>query len=238
MGDHTPSKQGPRGPGPRTGASDVALIGGDGEAWVAIHEHIETHLGPVESVFHELLSDQLHVDVHLVRPTPERPHWTLVTSGMSDRPMNSPDADDRYAELFLSLPGNWPLGNDAFEDEANYWPLRWLTTLARLPHDYDTWLGWGHTVPNGDPAEPFAPSTSFCCWLVLPPLLAPEEFGELQVRPEKRIRFLALVPLYEDEMQYKLDEGAQELVQRFEARGVTELVHVGRPSACRPAAQG
>jgi hypothetical protein len=222
----------------RQRGSGFTPAGGDEGAITAITTHIETHLGPVDWVFHEVVSDLVHIDVHLVKPTPERPHWTLVTSGMSDRPMNAPDASDRYAELFLSLPGDWPLHQADFAEEANYWPVRWLKALARLPHEYDTWLGWGHTIPNGDPAEPFAESTSFCCWLVLPPLLAPEEFGELEVSDDKRIRFLALVPLYEDEMNYKLEEGAQELVQRFERRGVSELVDVGRLSVMRPAAQG
>jgi hypothetical protein len=238
MGDDRVSKGGSRILRHHPRASDFTPVDGDGDAIAAITEHITTHLGPVDWVFHEIVSDLVHIDIHLVRPTPQRPHWTLVTSGMSDRAMNAPEPDDRYAELFLSLPDDWPLRQEDFTDEANYWPVRWLTALARLPHEYDTWLGWGHTIPNGDPAEPFAPSTSFCCWLVLPPLLAPEAFGELEVRPDKLVHFLALVPLYEDEMSYKLEEGAQELVQRFEARGVTELVDVGRLSVMRPAAQG
>ncbi len=51
-----------------------------------ISSHIEAHLGKVETVFHEILSDIVHIDVHFVKPTSEFPFVRLVTSGMSDLP--------------------------------------------------------------------------------------------------------------------------------------------------------
>lgn len=69
----------------------------------------------------------------------------------------------RYTELCIFLPANWPLESEpyqtieeTFKDENNYWPLRWLKKLARFPHEYNTWIGRGHTIPNGEAAEPFA----------------------------------------------------------------------------------
>jgi len=56
-----------------------------------ISDHVERHIGPIESVFHEIISDTVHVDVHFVPPTEARPWTTLVTSGMSDRPMAAPE---------------------------------------------------------------------------------------------------------------------------------------------------
>ena len=29
-----------------------------------------------------------------------------------------------------------------------FWPIQMLKFLARFPHEYKTWLGWGHTIPN------------------------------------------------------------------------------------------
>ena len=37
-----------------------------------IEKHADRYLGEAESVFHELVSDQVHIDVHIIRPTPER----------------------------------------------------------------------------------------------------------------------------------------------------------------------
>ena len=38
--------------------------------------------------------------------------------------------------------------------------------LARLPHEFQTLLWQGHTVPNGDPALPYARNTKLCGALV------------------------------------------------------------------------
>jgi len=57
----------------------------------------------------------------------------------------------RWAELVLCLSRDWPVGQTDINDERHFWPLPWLWKLARFPHEYRTWLGYGHTVPNGDP---------------------------------------------------------------------------------------
>ena len=41
---------------------------GDSENIEAISEHIAEHIGPVDSVFHEIISDLVHIDVHVVKP--------------------------------------------------------------------------------------------------------------------------------------------------------------------------
>lgn len=46
----------------------------------------------------------------------------------------------------LFLPENWPTSSDAFKDDKYYWPIKLLKQLARFPHEYNTWLGYGHTI--------------------------------------------------------------------------------------------
>jgi hypothetical protein len=209
--------------------------GGDEQCLERITQHIERYVGPIASVFHELVSDLVHVDVHVVDPTPERDYYTLITSGMSDRPMSPPpDADDLlFAELMICLPPDWPLTKEAFKDENNYWPVRWLKMLARLPHEYETWLFTSHTVPNGDPAQPFADNTEMCCALLLDPVLFDDEFRTLAIDAHKAIHFLALVPLYFEEMECKLRDGYDALLRRLDRAGVNELLDVRRKNACR-----
>jgi hypothetical protein len=208
---------------------------GDSEAIEQISGHIERHLGPVANVFHEILSDLVHIDVHVVEPTDERPFYTLVTSGMSDRPMNVPPEcqDLRFAELMISLPADWPMTQEAFRQDDVFWPVRGLKFLARFPHEYETWLSWGHTIPNGDPPEPFADNTSLCCMLLLSPVRAPDEFSSLQIDHEKTINFYSLVPLYQEEMEFKLEQGTDALIERFAEHNVTELLDIQRPNVCR-----
>src|SRR5262245_24163080 len=71
---------------------------GDGPTIDKITDHIGAFVGPADSVFHELISDLVHVDVHLVQPRKKRNYYTLVTSGMSDRPMAAPEdhPDKKY----------------------------------------------------------------------------------------------------------------------------------------------
>ncbi len=135
-----------------------------------LSHHIEEHVGEIEMVFHELISDLVHVDVHWIKATPQRPFHVLVTTGMSDLPMTVPKGAEahRYAELAIALPADWNMNEADWQDEDHYWPIRWLKMLARFPHEYETWLAVPHTVPNGDPAERFAPSTALCGWLISP----------------------------------------------------------------------
>jgi hypothetical protein len=71
-----------------------------------IERHIEKHIGEISMVFHEMIADIVHIDIHQVPPGKDRPYWTLVTSGMSDLPMKTPEGaeDFAYAELMLCLP--------------------------------------------------------------------------------------------------------------------------------------
>ena len=201
----------------------------------AIVAHVERHLGPVGGVWHELVSDLVHVDLHVVEPTDDRPFPTIVTTGMSDAPMRIPsELGDSlgYAELTIGLPADWPLTQEAFEDEAHYWPLRLLKGLARLPHAYDTWLGPGHTIPHGDPATAYAEGVDFCCALILPPVSAPQEFWTLELTDTKAVDFYAVYPLYPEEMQFKLENGMDALLERFQAAGITDRLDPGRVNTC------
>jgi hypothetical protein len=200
----------------------------------AVSRHVGRYVGKVEHVFHEIVSDLVHIDVHLVPPHRHRPFVTLVTSGMSSLPMTlPPDCDaPSYAELLLCLPPDWPLDQDDFKDEANFWPIRLLKFLARLPHEYDTWLGVGHTIPNGDPPAPFDPSTELCCALIVPPSLFDERFNELALSDDKVLQFYALMPLYREEMEFKLRHGTEALLRRFASVGICEVLDPQRPNVC------
>ena len=204
---------------------------GDPEHIQAISNHIEKYLGPVHTVLHEIVSDLVHIDVHVVEPTDERPWLTLVTSGMSAAPMRVPSEtgeEMHWAELMISLPPDWALSPQAFEDEANYWPIRSLKMLARLPHAHDTWLGLGHTVPNGDPPEPLAEGTDFIGFMVYPSVTAPEDFWLLELTPNKAVAFYAIYPLYLEEMALKLEWGLDPLLERLGEGQVTDLVDTSR----------
>jgi hypothetical protein len=222
---------------PRTKPFQAAI--GDGDKIKQISEHIEKHIGPVSGVFHEIVSDLVHVDVHMVPATATRNFQSLITSGMSDRPMKVPEGaeDYRYAELMICLPPTWPVDQASFKDEKNYWPVRWLKTIARFPHEYDTWIGPGHTIPTGDPATPYASNTKLCGMAVVPPMLSPKAFHQLEL-PDRIVNFYALWPLYRQEMDLKLKLGMDGLLAQLGKTPETnpenvEIVTPNRKNACR-----
>lgn len=207
---------------------------GDAEHIDAISQHIETFIGPVEMVFHELVSDLVHIDVHHVLPTPERDFHTLITTGMSERPMTVPDGAEefQFAELMVCLPPSWKLTREDFTDEDNYWPIRLLKTLARLPHEYETWLGPGHTIPNGgEVPQPYASNTQFCCAMIVPAVRFGREFVRCGLPDGRLVNFYSVWPLLADETEFKLKHGYDELLDRLLSRGVTDLIDVSRRSA-------
>jgi Suppressor of fused protein (SUFU) len=205
---------------------------GDPELIDAIDRHLERAFGDDGNVFHELVSDLVHLDVHFIPARGERSWSTLVTCGMAERPMTVPDSleEYRYAELLLALPSDWPLTEDAFADERVYWPIRLLKDLGRLPHEFETFLYYGHSIPNGDPPEPYAAGTKLCGALISPPLLVPDGFEQLQVSDDRVVHFYAVSVLHRDELEYKLEHGAEALWERLDEAGVTELVDPARAS--------
>jgi hypothetical protein len=202
----------------------------------AIDRHIARHFGPAETVWHELISDLVHLDVHVVAPSAARPYYTLVTSGMSERPMTVPPGANvsPYAELMMCLPSDWPMTQEAFRDEGAYWPVRLLKTVARLPHMYDTWIGLWHSVPNGDPAEPYAPGVPFAAVLVAPMVLNEPEASTIRTDSGKEISLLALVPLHPEEMDLKVAQGTEALLDAFDRVTISELVNLSRPNSVKP----
>ncbi len=205
----------------------------DGDHIEAIGEHIAQHIGEVTMVFHEIVSDLVHIDVHHVLPTDERNYHTLITSGMSDKPMTVPEGAEefRFAELVLCLPSDWKLTREDFADEQNFWPIRLMKELARLPHEYDTWLGPGHSMPNGDEPQPYAKNTRFCCALIVPSLGFGKEFRQFKRPDERVVNFYSIWPLLPDETEFKLKHGYEELMDRLFDRDVTEVIDVTRRSA-------
>ncbi len=176
----------------------------------ALEDHIEQYFGKYENVFHEIYSPDIHLDVIIIPPTPERNWITLVTEGMGAHEMHVPDelansGLDR-AELLICLPPDWNLNSS---EEKDYWPIRLLKSLARLPIECDTWLGWGHTI---DQQESFDQSTELCGTLLLSPGVYGEDAGECELPDGICVNFYQIFPIYQEEMTFKQEYGANALL--------------------------
>ena len=178
--------------------------------------------------FHEIVSPDIHVDIYIIEPTAEKNYYTLVTLGMGAHWMNVPYELAEYklerAELLIYLPADWDIQGD---DEKYYWPLRWLKILARLPLEQDTWLGWGHTVPNGGP---FAENTLLSGVLLINPEDVEDGAAVCQLPNGEEVNFYQVIPLYEEEMNFKIAKGAEALLGKM--GGVNAVVDINRANVC------
>ena len=200
------------------------------EEMEAIEGHIQQYFGDFENVFHELASPDIHVDICVVQPSAERDYYTLVTMGMGAHRMNVPEELAEYklerAELAIALPKDWKLKQEDMRDERWYWPIRLLKTLARLPIASDTWLGFGHTM---DKEEDFAKDTKLCAAILTGPQDT-EDGSEVCILPSgEEVNFYQVIPLYRDELEYKLAHDADALLDKM--NGISFVVEPDRQDA-------
>jgi len=181
----------------------------------AIENHIITYFGKFDNVIHEIVSPDIHVDICVINPTPERNYYTFVTMGMGAHRMKVPKSIKKAgldrAEVLITLPPEWDVRN---HDEMWYWPIRWLKILARLPGDLNTWLGYGHTVPNMT-GKPFAENTELNGVMLSEPYFFGEASSVCTLPNSDKVNFYQVIPLYESEMQFKLENSADKLEELF-----------------------
>jgi hypothetical protein len=199
-----------------------------------IRTHIERHIGPIQQVFNQWDDESSPISVQHVGPSDVRPVHTLVTLGMSARAMSVPASKDapRYLELMVTLPEQWKLDAEAYNSEEWYWPVRLLHSLAHRPHDTGGWIGWGDTIPNGEPPRPYAKTTLLCGALIVPSLLVPTQFYELK-GAQHNVAFFSVVPLYREEMELANQNGTQALIERIVDRDVNDVIDPKRKNVAR-----
>lgn len=190
-----------------------------------IAAHIEQTAGAIDGVLHDLSPGPLRVHLYHVAAETSPPCQLLITSGMSSLPMAFPDGETRRAELVMALPPEWDV---QAEDAASAWPAQWLRILARLPHEQQAWLDYGHTVTFNEDAIQTLPGTPFTALLVLPPRGLLPAFAELETGDGETIRFYALMPLYPAEFALKEREGIEALLARFDEYGIDVRINPAR----------
>lgn len=185
-----------------------------------LEKHLEKHAGPIEARWENLL---------LVRATQERDCHVIVTCNLSDEPMESAKNEWKWAELCALLPSDWPLDPAQWENPDFGWPAFELQRLVEVTRQSGSWLGFGHTVPNGDPPQPFAPSTEQCATFLLPPLELPPNFARLRLLDEEILNFWAIVPIYAGELALKMNQKAPSLIEKLSTKGVSDRIAPTRP---------
>jgi Suppressor of fused protein (SUFU) len=203
------------------------------ETWLQqIRSHIERYIGRIDRVFPgdpaRGTADVLHV-----RPVDSRPYHTLITAGMSTVAMPVPPevSAPHRLELMMTLPEGWQPDGD-LADERVHWPTRLLQSLSRVPREPGRWLGWGHTIWNGEPPQPYAPHTELCGVIIAPSLLVPVAFYELSIDGEQ-VAFYSAIPLYREELELKQNEGMAALLERLLHKDINDVVYLKRRNVAK-----
>jgi hypothetical protein len=158
-------------------------------------EHYRRSWGEVAEIAQWPQGPMLHLKpdfrVAIFVPRPGRNMWSYATCGMS-----SP-ADDTGLELHIFSPRN---------DRS----IVELLTIVAHYHQSSATLGLGHTVNFG---RPWLDASACTHGLISLPYLDGPKLEWL----EEAIRFLWLVPITEEEREYKKAVGLEGLEVRFEA---------------------
>ena len=179
---------------------------------------VEQNFGKFDSVLHEIISPDIHLDIIPVPPTDEQPFYKLVTMGAGAYKMNVPKELKgqklERAEYVIFLPGDWDLSSS---DEKYYWAIRQLKAIARLPVNSGEWLGLGHTLSAHDDSSPVAENTKLNSFVLLAAWGKNQEFVEpLKLGLFKQVNFYQLLPLYQEELEFKLANSLNDLLRRFD----------------------
>ncbi len=193
-----------------------------------VGRHIESHLGSVKHIVRYKNPAGFSTDIQIVPPTLGRNYYTLVSSGMSDKPMTTPANlhQYRYAELYMHMPDNWK--HDPGEPNADLWPIDLMLKLAQLPHNTASWLGYGCCISFEELASPTR--NAFTSVLLASSLYEHEQFQTLQASPSKRIHFYNVCPLYAEEQELVQLAGATYQEDLFILKGLTGAVDFDRKS--------
>jgi hypothetical protein len=209
--------------GPELAGPPIGVTESSAEFARAREAVYDRFFGAAAHVSHEIVPLVPHVDVYIHQPGPRgRDFYTLATGGMSDLEMSVPakaKGVPRRVELIFYCR----------EPQQEYIDL--LRGMAHFPHNNRTWLGSGHTMPNGVPPEPFLGSPVLDTLLFMPTILTPDgKLADELNLAGAGVHFLWVVPLTTLECNLKLEKGFDAVLDLFDRHRHPHIFDPGRKS--------
>lgn len=186
--------------------------------------------------------ETVSINVRVMHPTDEESFYVLYTSGMSALSMNIPDGIKKEypelarSELFMLLPSTWNIKGfrAKYPKEEDFWPVKLLRMMGHYPHEYLTWFGPGHSIGISNEYQTFANNTKLCSAMLV---ALGDDISIIKGHDNTLISSHLVLPLYREEMDYKLTYGYDALLGRYAEEfnqddGTQWIVHIDRKNVC------
>lgn len=175
----------------------------------AYEKMVTDHIGEFDTIFHEIVSPDLHIDIIPVFPSEKRDYYTLITMGMGGYSMPVPSNYGRMnrTEIAIRLPKDWNI--QSTNEGKWYWPIRMLKILARMPYNEKSWLGLYHDIDFGDS---FSEDTELCGVMLD---FFDKDIAPLTLGNGDQLVIYNAIPIYRSEMKFKNVENAQALIEKM-----------------------
>ena len=157
----------------------------------------------------------------LISPENKYGNKILLTIGLSEFQMNVHEKhlDEEFNELYFYLPSYWDLNDE--ENPLMNWVFKWLEKLKN-----------GHTIATGKTLVPLSAKMLQNHFILAHPMELTKELAPIRIT-NKTIHFLAVIPIFEDEMDYKQGKGTAKLFKKFVQSNVTEKLDEFRKTVLR-----
>jgi len=173
-------------------------------------------------------------DVPLIHvpTTRERNFHIVSTIGLSDFDMPVPEKfkDKNRIELFFCLPDYW--NPDDIENPNHKWVWDRIAFLSTFPKERNTWFGHGHTIPFNKEETPISEKFQQSYFIMLEPFEMDKIMAPIQGE-HGTIHFLAVVPIFKKELDYKVKSGTNKLIRKFIKKGFSEKADMFREVAAK-----
>ena len=155
----------------------------------------------------------------------------LLTNGLSEyeQPTTEKNKAHKHIELVFCLPSYWDLNNDI---QTMNWVKTWIEKLGNHLIEKQTWYGDGHTFANGNPIEPLSPTMNQKYLMLVEPDFFATELSPINIE-NKEVHFLCVIPLFEDEFDFKMGKGTFKLKKKLRDKGINELLDDFRMTALK-----
>lgn len=157
------------------------------------------------------------------------PVTVIMTTGLSayKMPVLESWIGREWNEIYFCLPSHWDFETT---DNPNYaWVYEWLFKLETFVKDKNTWFGPGHSIPTAKPEVAISEIMAQEYFILMDPILLETELAPVSIEGNT-IHFLSVVPIFGDELDYKMGKGTVKFRRKFIQRKNTEKLDEYRKS--------